>query len=155
MPFYYKKIDEEKKEKEFLPDKNNVLPRSPKWKICKPLEINRKPMEIREELYNEKVNKLRESWESRRIKFIDDVSLSYFKLHNGDKGGYRYYKVSYFLFSKLENLNNMCRQRQRILIGHPALRAISRLRVQMKKVKKLKKTRRMVPQKFIMLIGIK
>jgi hypothetical protein len=60
----------------------------------KALEIDKKPQEIREELYNEKVNKLKESWESRRVKFIDDVSLSYFNLHHGHKGGFKYYKVS-------------------------------------------------------------
>lgn len=100
IPFYYKKLPENeedrKKEKEFFPEKLNVMNRSPNWKIYKPVETDKRPFEVREELYNEKVNKMKEVWENRKIKFINDVSLSYFNLKDGHKGCFKYYIVNRF-----------------------------------------------------------
>ena len=97
IPFYNKKmpenIEERKKETEFFPEKLNIMSRSPKWKMNKPLDLDKRHYEIREEMYNEKANKMKEIWENRKIKFIDDVSLSYFNLKDGHKGSFKYYIV--------------------------------------------------------------
>ncbi len=97
IPFYQKKIDPEtdaqKKESDFFPEKLNIMSRSPKWKISKPLAFDSKRFEAREEFQNEKINKLKQSWENRKIKFIDDVALSYFNIKGGLRCSFKYNKV--------------------------------------------------------------
>ena len=85
---------DKKETKLFNPDKIRVMNRSPQWKISKPVVVNKDYMDKREDQMNEKINNLKKSWDDRRIKFIDDVSVSYFKLKDGTKGGFKYTKVN-------------------------------------------------------------
>jgi hypothetical protein len=97
MPFYNTKPEEgegskEKNKKLFFPEKIKIMNRSPAWKFNKPV-INREYLDKREEQINEKVNNMKKSWEDRKIQFIDNVSISYFKTQSGVLGGHRYHKV--------------------------------------------------------------
>jgi hypothetical protein len=102
VPFYNsyeKKVNEEEEEsnnnkgknKEILfnPNKDVVLSSSPKWSINNPTKI----VKYEDENLKRKIEETRKSWENRRIKFIDDVALSYFKVYDGNKGSFKYHKV--------------------------------------------------------------
>lgn len=86
------------REVEFFPNKDVVLTRSPQWTI----RNENKVIKYKDENIIKKIEDTRKSWENRRIKFIDDVSVSYFKVNNGKKGGFKYHNV-YFIFTKLGN----------------------------------------------------
>jgi hypothetical protein len=67
---------------------------SPKFTISKESKINREFIEKKEEMIKEKAEKVKSTWESRRLKFIDDVSISYFKSTiNRSKANYKLSKV--------------------------------------------------------------
>jgi hypothetical protein len=77
------------KEVEFFPNKDVVMTRSPKWTIPNPNKI----VKCKDDNFLKKIEDTRKSWENRRIKFIDDVALSYFKVYDGKKGSFKYHKV--------------------------------------------------------------
>lgn len=104
MPFYNsydKKLTEDdedssnnkqkKKEILFNPKKDAVLTSLPKWTINNP---TRKIVKNTDENTIKKIEDTRKIWENRRIKFIDDVSVSYFKVNDGKKGYFKYHKES-------------------------------------------------------------
>ncbi len=79
------------KEVEFFPNKDVVLTRSPQWTI----HNENKFIKYKDENNIKKIEDTRKSWENRRIKFIDDVSVCYFKVNYGKKGGFKYHNVNY------------------------------------------------------------
>lgn len=62
----------------------------------KPVNIDKSYQERRQEQYNAKVDELRKSWDSRRIKFVDDISTSFFLINDKRKGSFKYKKVNMF-----------------------------------------------------------
>jgi hypothetical protein len=70
------------------------MQKSPIWKIAKPVTVDKSYKERREQLQQEKIENLKKSWDDRKIKFIDDVSISYFNNKYGKKGAFKYSKVS-------------------------------------------------------------
>ena len=77
----------------FFPEKLNVMDKSPQWKIHKPAAVDKSYVQRRNQLHQDKVDNLKKSWDDRKIKFIDDVAISYFKNVDGKKGGFKYLKV--------------------------------------------------------------
>ncbi len=80
------------KKKLFHPNKNIVLNSPPKWSIGKESPAREKKID---ENYTIKIEKLKKSWEDKKIKFTDDVSLTYLKLYDKALGGIKYSIVFY------------------------------------------------------------
>jgi hypothetical protein len=123
-PFYYTKPEEDeeggdksenekknKNKKLFFPDKNVVLEKSPRWKFHVPGKTDKSYAERREEQFQSKVEDVRKSWDNRRIKFIDDVATSYFKLHDGKKGSFKYQKVIILIIFLILLILGYCKMR--------------------------------------------
>lgn len=103
IPFYYtsnKKTNEEDdasdrerkiktKENLFFPSKDGVLPSSPKWSMRIPAKYVR-PQDVN---FNKKIEDTKNKWEAKRIKFNNDIALSYLKVNDGKKGIFTYHKV--------------------------------------------------------------
>jgi len=83
------------------------MERSPRWKIAKPVTVDKSYKERREQLQQEKVENLKKSWDDRKIKFIDDVSISYFNNKYGKRGGFKYSKVQKLKFNSTSISNKI------------------------------------------------
>lgn len=82
----------------FYPKHDLMYKKSPEWKMKKSTEINRDYIEKRDEQQKQKAESVRQSWDNRKIKFIDDVATSFSRLENNRKYFFQYMKVNIFIF---------------------------------------------------------
>lgn len=59
----------------FFPEK--ITRRFPKYSIKQPTKIDKGYLERKEELIKNKAEEVLKSWENKKIKFIDDLTISY------------------------------------------------------------------------------
>lgn len=99
-PFYnsYKKKGEEdsKPEKEFFPNIMSKKVLVPKY--YKPTVLNTEPLEKREELVQEKIDKVKQKWEEKNIKFSGLMSENFNKVKSRGRLYFIYKDVSTIIF---------------------------------------------------------
>ena len=66
------------------------------YSISKPIPRNTEIKEKKNELIKNKIDVTKKAWEDKKIKFIDDISISYGKI-NKPIGNLKYHKVIFLL----------------------------------------------------------
>ena len=71
-----------------------ISPHSPSFGYYKPSTMNIDVIAKRDELFKDKISNIKKKWEDNKIKFIDDISITYANLHK-PSGITGYIKVFY------------------------------------------------------------
>ena len=58
-----------------------ISPHSPSVGYFKPTPVNKEVLEKRDELLKDKILNVKKKWQENNIKFIEDISVTYAKLH--------------------------------------------------------------------------
>ena len=66
--------------------------RSPNYSIKNPIAQNTDIKEKKNELIKNRIEEIRKSWDGKKNKFIDDISISYGKIHR-PLGVLKFHKV--------------------------------------------------------------
>jgi hypothetical protein len=74
-----------------------VRVKSPSYSIKKAITVNPEILEKKKELQKNIIEQTKKSWEDKKIKFIDDISISYENIHK-PIGSIRYHKVIFITF---------------------------------------------------------